>query len=63
MSTNLTSLIIDTASALDAQRMQAAQSVAVLDKALEAERGLALSLIQTAAPTSPGVGGQIDVVA
>jgi hypothetical protein len=62
MGGDLTSMIIDTASALNAQRLQATQSVAVLDKALEAQRGIALSLIQSVAPPA-GSGGQIDLVA
>ena len=62
MAGDLTSMIINTAAALNAQRVQATQSVAVLDKALEVERGIALSLIQSVAP-SPGTGGQIDLVA
>ena len=43
--------------------MHAMQSVAMLDKALEAERSMALSLIQMVAPGPSGTGGQIDLVA
>ncbi len=63
MGGDLTSMIIDTASALSAQRLQATQSVAVLDKALEAQRSIALSLIQSVAPSPSGTGGHIDLVA
>lgn len=60
---DLTSMVINTATALNEQRMHAMQSVAMLDKALEAERSMALSLIQMVAPGPSGTGGQIDLVA
>lgn len=61
---DLTSVIVNTASALSEQRVQAAQSVIVFDKALEAQRTMALTLIQTvASPPPSGGGNQIDLVA
>lgn len=70
---DLTSLIVDTATALSTQRLRAQQSVAVLDKALEAERRLALSLLQGVAPdvfsasgnpaSAANLGSQVDLVA
>ena len=70
---DLTSLIVNTASALSTQRLRMQQSVAVLDKALEAERSLALSLLQGVAPDvfaasgnpvgAASVGTQVDLLA
>lgn len=70
---DLTSLIVNTASALSTQRLRMQQSVAVLDKALEAERSLALSLLQGVAPDvfaasgnpvdATSVGTQVDLLA
>ena len=63
MGGDLISMNIDTDSALSAQRLQVTQSVAVLDKALEAQCSIALSLIQSVALPPSGTGGQIDLVA
>ena len=63
---NLTSEIVNVATALSQQRLKSQQSIAVLDKALDAQAQTALSLIETVTTSSPsqgGVGSLVDLVA
>lgn len=60
----LTASIVDTASALSAQKLQGEMNVKLLDKALDASAQQALSLLATLpSPAGSGAGQVIDVVA
>lgn len=63
----LTASIVDTATALSNQRLHSQMSVRLLDKALDIQGQTAISLIASipapSAPSGPGQGQQVDVVA
>ena len=59
----LTASIVDTASALSAVRLHSEMSIRTLDKALDAESQMAMSLLEALPVPSPAGKGQlIDVV-
>ncbi|MBT3345531.1 MAG: putative motility protein [Gemmatimonadetes bacterium] len=61
---SLTASIVDTASALSAQKLHNEMNVKLLDKALDASAQQALSLLAALpAPSGGGAGQLIDVVA
>jgi hypothetical protein len=62
----LTSSIVNTASALNSQRLQSEMSVRLLDKALDQQGQMAMALLQSVASPSAspaGTGELIDVIA
>ena len=57
-------MIADTASALSAQRLHSEMSIALLDKALDQQGQMAMSLLQSLPQASPaGTGELIDLLA
>ena len=60
----LTAMIADTASALSAQRLHSEMSIALLEKALDQQGQMAMSLLQSLPQASPpGTGELVDVLA
>ncbi len=60
----LTAAIVDTASALSAVRLQSEMSTKLLDKALDQQGQMAMSLLQALPSASPaGAGEIIDILA
>ena len=60
----LTAAIVDTASALSAVRLQSEMSVKLLDKALDQQGQMAMSLLQSLpAGSAAGTGQVIDILA
>ena len=60
----LTAMIVDTASALGAQRLHSEMSIALLDKAPDQQGQMAMSLLQSLPQASPaGTGELIDLLA
>ncbi|HJP30947.1 MAG TPA: putative motility protein [Candidatus Latescibacteria bacterium] len=60
----LTASIADTASVLSAQRLQGEMSIRLLDKALDQQGQMAMTLLQALPSVSPaGTGELIDVLA
>ncbi|MDA0336300.1 MAG: putative motility protein [bacterium] len=60
----LTAAIVDTASALTAVRLQSEMSTKLLDKALDQQGQMAMSLLQALPSASPAGSGEIiDILA
>jgi hypothetical protein len=60
----LTATLADTATALSSARLQSEMSVKLLDKALDQQGKMAMSLLQSLPSASPtGAGQLIDVIA
>lgn len=60
----LTGAIADTATALSSQRLKSEMSIKLLDKALDAQGQMAMSLLQGLPAASPaGVGQVVDILA
>lgn len=60
----LTAAIADTASALSSQRLQGEMNVKLLDKALDQQGQMAMTLLSgIPAPSAAGSGELIDVIA
>lgn len=61
----LTASIVDTATALSAQKVKGEMNIKVLDKALDAQAQQAMSLLASlpASPSGGGVGELLDIIA
>ncbi len=61
---SLTGAIADTATALSSQRLHSEMSIKLLDKALDQQGQMAMSLLQALPGASPaGVGEIVDILA